>query len=122
MMCLKIWLLGNPSGRIRYDCRRCGWCCFSFPAFPRPDGGGCKYLAFEDGKASCSIHESKPNECLEWFCSDALQVKVCGRWVNLPQPVILVLSLAYFYLYLLIGRRRPPIFVCSWRQFQKRKE
>jgi len=47
--------------------------------------GGCTFLAFDDGRATCTVHEARPYACRDWDAS--LHRKECLDGLRQVQPV-----------------------------------
>jgi TPP-dependent indolepyruvate ferredoxin oxidoreductase alpha subunit len=64
--------LPNPRYIRQGKCNRCGWCC---------EYHGCPDVAYnKDGKAVCTIYETRPQRCVVFPEAPPILHKGCGFW------------------------------------------
>lgn len=63
----------SPRYEARGECRRCGACCKV-----EDDGKPCKHLSFEDGRAVCSIYDSRFDRCRNFPSAPPVMIDTCG--------------------------------------------
>lgn len=93
------------------DCGGCTLCCkvMAVKALDKPGGTWCAHCSFSQG---CTIHETKPDECRDFYCGYLMMPNLDERWKPSVSKLIVVAAPEEAKMTIYVDASRPN----AWRE------